>query len=323
MRAVSTNEIFDESKSLIIDLYTHRYLEAPARATAEIRMYHIPISVQTPPNKQLIKDEVELLSEKQYIPEQKKQCPTCGQARPLYGERTIQCLECWSIAMTMVWKSFPTQVTNFQQIVQTSLRVPDFLQYTTKESWFASIIAATVREVVASTRLQLQQFKRSNYITEQYWSSPKKNFLAAEIGCVHCGYTLPFQDQWIWSADTSDWTNGFCPSCKLYDEGYQTVWGMPSEEYAMWQDQYSTPKYFHRTIARYGALALLLVSTSHEWVKYIKLMTPRTIGTSNKLTSKFFGHVDAFRHKAKTLQDLGIKLGAKPCLHISGRPQPH
>lgn len=306
MRAVSTETIYDETRPLIQELYTNRYLENPRRALAEIRLYHLPIVAEGVP---LIRDEYQLLFEKQYIPKPKQPCPSCNQVRPLYGEHTLQCLECWSITVNLIWRTFPIEVTNFQQIVNSPNYIQKYLHYVFEETWAKNIIAATVKELIAATRAALHSYKRTEHIVQTCWSTPKKNFLASEIGCLHCGYTLPYKDEWIWSADTSNWTNGYCPACRAYDRAYQEIWGMPPKEYAIWQDSYGIPAKFHRTIARYGALSLLLVSTSSEWTKYVRAIVPSTESSKSlDIRTEYVGHVSTFLVKAKSLNDLGIKL---------------
>lgn len=167
MRAVSTETIYDETRPLIQELYTNRYLENPRRALAEIRLYHLPIVAEGVP---LIRDEYQLLFEKQYIPKPKQPCPSCNQVRPLYGEHTLQCLECWSITVNLIWRTFPIEVTNFQQIVNSPNYIQKYLHYVFEETWAKNIIAATVKELIAATRAALHSYKRTEHIVQTCWA---------------------------------------------------------------------------------------------------------------------------------------------------------
>lgn len=309
MRAMSTDYIVDENKPLIQELYMTRMELNFHRALQEIRLFHLPI--QVPPKYNLTPmTEEDLMVEQQLKIHLKLQCPVCTSVRPLYGQHTLMCLECWSLYVSSLWKDFPIKVNSFAQIVNSPTYIPDYLQFLLKEDWIKHIVAATLKELVAASRQQLHFYPHTSKETIHGWTSPKKTFMAMEFGCRECGFKYPYKDNWLWSADLSDWRNGFCPRCTELDTGYPEVWNMNAKEYAEWQDSFAIPSRLHRTMARYGALSLLLVSTNYKWVRFVVSVVPNSPHNMTLYNvSKRLGNIHrTVGIKAKSLRDINLDL---------------
>lgn len=309
MRSISTQYLVDENKPLVQELYMARMEQNLARAVQEIRLYHLPVQIPqkySPPQVA----EYLLMAENSTKTITKATCPMCLAVRPLYGQHTQMCLECWSRYIAALWKDYPIGVNSFVQIINSPSYVPEPLQFILKEDWTKRIMAATLKELITSTRLQLHSYPHSEKEILYGWTSPKKAFMAMEHGCNACGYKYPYKDSWLWSADLSDWRNGFCPKCSDLDTGYSSMWNLSARDYANWQDSYAVPSKLHRTMARYGSLSLLLVSTHHLWVRFIVTTMPNS--PNNMILYKKQSRLGNIHRttglKAKSLADLNLKI---------------
>jgi hypothetical protein len=318
---MNTSTIFDDSKQLISDLYAARLgdmdINVPEiqRAVLELKLYHLPPLHEIPAkirNRVALRPEVSLFQESELLIMNKAACPSCFNVRPLYGEHTVMCLECWSAFLHALWKDFPVRIQNWTQILNCTSYIPDTLLFITKESWAGTIEASTLKELLAGSRAALRYHPITTKTAVECWTTPKKAFLIQEIGCLHCKAKPDFREVgWLWSADFSDWMNGYCPLCIDIAPTHQTVWGMTDNEYRIWQDSYTNTQKMQRTIARYGALSLLLVSTSANWANYITKVVPHATAYSllhqgTRLSPSPLGHLHHTR--AHTLSELSINL---------------
>lgn len=309
MRSISTNYLVDENKPLIQELYFARMEQNLQRAVQEIRMYHLPVQIPQKYNPPQIA-EYSLMSENSTKIIHRAECQMCLSTRPLYGQHTLMCLECWSRFIAALWKDYPVSVNSFIQIINSPAYVPEPLQFILKEDWTKRIMAATLKELVACARHQLHEYPHREKEIQYGWTSPKKALMAMEYGCKGCGYKYPYKDSWLWSADLSDWRNGFCPKCTDLDTGFASMWNLSSREYADWQDSYAVPSKLHRTAARYGTISLLLVSAHHLWVRFIVTTMPNS--PNNMILYKEQSRLGNIHRttglKAKSLSDLNLKI---------------
>jgi len=320
MKVTSTDYIIDDSRALIQELYQTRLEDNLTRAYLEIKMYHLPIKVTLPYSKipqQL--PEYAIFSEKHYTHQNKYICQECQQTKPLYGEHAShqKCLECWSKLFIDLWKEFPVKVRNFGQILNTPQYIPSRRAHIMRESWIHQVVAATQVELVSAVRALLRFHPKMSSTVDTVWTTPKKAFMAMEYGCIMCGKKHPHDQDWMWSAQLPGWTNGYCPNCCDMDRSLPNVWGLSLEKYYAWQDEYTTAMRMHRTIARYGALSLLLVNTTPQWVHYIANTVPHNAQASAALyydTSRpAIGRIFPPVRAAKSLRDL--KLNVKDILN--------
>jgi hypothetical protein len=321
MKTMNTATIFDDSKQLLSDLYAARLgdmdITVPEiqRAVLELKLYHLPPINEVPMrirNRVALRQEIELFRESEVIVMNKSECPSCFAHRPLYGEKTIMCLECWSAFLHALWKDFPIRINNWMQIMNCSSYIADNLKFITFEPWARSIEATTIKELLAAARHQLRYYPTRSKTSVECWTTPKKALLVMEKGCLSCGAKPDFRDVgWLWSADFSDWSNGYCPLCVDIDPVHSTVWGMSEQEYRRWQDSYTETRILQRTIARYGALSLLLINTSAHWANYITKVVPHATASQTRLMGNNIHPKpihDLHHTKARTLADLGISL---------------
>lgn len=330
MKIINNISIYDESKQLLFDLYESRLeggLTEPLarRAMLELKMYHLPpVNLVAPKDRAriYIVPELELFNNIERHITHKTECPSCFLTRPLYGAQTEMCLECWSIALAECWRTFPLPVNNWTQVINCKSYVPSHLLFLFKEPWIYGIETSTSKELIALARFELR-FYQTGVLSEvtEYWTTPKKTFMILEIGCLHCKKQPTFREiDWFWTADYNDWSNGYCPECKDFDPIHSTMWGMTSKEYAVWQDSYTTVTKLQRTIARYGAIALLLVSPDAQWANYVTKVVPHH---SDKramdmlILPKPIGNI--YLAKVNSLKELGINL--EDLLGIKARQQ--
>lgn len=318
MKTMNTSTIFDNSKSLVNELYQARLgdmdIAVPEvqRAILELKLYHLPPIYDVPQkirNRVALRSEVDLFKESEIAVYNKSQCSSCFTRKPLYGMHTTMCLECWTLHLQTLWRDFPIRINNWAQILNCSSYIPANYLFITKEPWAKNVEASTIKELIAGARNQLRFFPVSTRQSVECWTTPKKAFLIQELGCIKCGARPDFREVgWLWSADFSDWSNGYCPMCIDIDPCHQGVWGMSDQEYRAWQDSYTESRLMQRTIARYGALSLLLVSTSAHWANYVTKVVPhnhgRPIGSiiANKPIH------DMMHSKAKSISDLGLSI---------------
>ena len=305
---ISTENIFDESRVLLHDLYESRLELAPIRAKIETRMYHLPTGIAFSGAPQC--SEVDLLRQEHISSTSSRDtCKWCNQVRPLYGVHSSMCLECWSIHVSLLWREFPVRIQNWTQIISCASYIQPQYMFILNEPGVKMIKAATLRELIQEFRKCICLHPRSSLSTIEVWSTPKKAFMAMEVGCVSCGKHMD-RDQWLWSADASSWGNGYCPSCRSRDPRLDKVWDLTDAEYRGWQNSYTTQRLLQRTIARYGSLSLLLVSPGHDWARYVSKVVPHDDKMRYRgggvLTPKAIGSIHS--SGAKTLDQLGIDL---------------
>ena len=151
------------------------------------------------------------------------------------------------------------------------------------------------------TQRRLYQLARNP--AAPHYTSPKALFMAAEYGCALCRRTVPFQ----WDGHLDDWEEGVCPDCQQrrmpYSEWAAAIteapnvprnylitapayphkqctycnttqhpyafWGMCTQCYTKFQDRYLNASIIERITYSIGPLALLLVRTDSEWLKYL------------------------------------------------------
>jgi len=321
MKTMNTSTIFDESKSLLSDLYSTRLGDMDVtvpeiqRAVLELKMYHLPPMYEVEAkirNRVALRPEISLFTENEVSVLNRATCQSCYNTKPLYGEHTIMCLECWSAFFHSIWKDFPIRIQNWTQILNCTSYIPDNLKFITQESWVRQITATTLKELQQEARQQLRFFPHTTKTSVECWTTPKKAFLVQELGCKQCFYTPNFKEVgWLWSADFSDWTNGYCPNCIDMDPSHNTIWGFTEQDYRQWQDSYTSAKKMQRTIARYGALSLLLVSPSANWANYITKIVPHVTAYSQRtrgsqILPETIGSL--FTSRAHTLNELNINL---------------
>lgn len=315
MKVMNTTTIYDNSKALLADLYQERVTQEPQRAILELKLYHLPpyydldLRIR---NGVALRPEVDLFKESETTVFNKSQCQSCFQTKPLYGEQTVMCLECWSLSIHALWKDFPIRVSNWTQIMNCTNYIPDSFKYIAQEAWAKTIEATTIKELLQVARTAIRFYPFTSKKSVECWTSPKKSLLVQEVGCLGCGHTPDFREVgWLWSADFSDWTNGYCPLCVDLTPATQQIWGMNEQQYRQWQDSYSQVHKMQRTVARYGALSLLLISPSANWANYITKIVPHATAQAVRLTgTEVHARPLANIHqtKAKSLSDLNLDL---------------
>lgn len=324
MKTINTQTIFDNSKQPLYELYENRLgdgeydLARPEvqRAILELKTYHLPPLYNIPSlfrNKVALRPEIALFSSSECVVHSRLECPRCNAYKPLYGHLTHMCLECWAIHLAELWKKFPIRATSIAQIRECTMYVPGHLSFFLEEPWFHTLDATTLRDLQQQARLSLRLHPRASRVSTDVWTTPKKTFLVLELGCKHCGYIPDWKSAgWFWSADFSEWTNGYCPDCKDHDRSHSTVWGMDEREYRHWQESFTATRKLHRTLERYGALSLLLVSPSPNWTNYITRIVPHATRPSQlefKPGATLANKVgDLYKTKAKSLEDLSLKI---------------
>ena len=143
MKLFNTSTIYDESKAMISELYEQRLLVSADRAILELKTYHLP-GPDIRGSKLSLIPEIAFIREHDVHTASRGVCPSCQATRNLYGEHTVLCLECWSLAVSAMWKEFPIRIHNWTQIMNCKSYMPTHLSFIAKEPWASTVVATTV-----------------------------------------------------------------------------------------------------------------------------------------------------------------------------------
>lgn len=283
MRFFDTRRIIDSNRSPLTDLYEGRInqqlhrltvddIDEPniMRALLELRTWHLPPLFDVP---QAVRARVRSIQEKTLLHPttpiiNTTLCTDCGHPRQTYGQ-PARCLPCWDILTRSLWVTGSGSAHAQDVAQQLNLPTLDRIHLVASLSDFIQW---------SHTILRLQPTATHTHAPVDSWSSPKKNFLAMEVGCTHPGCTTKLThnaETWLYSEDSENWSEGLCEShARQTSYPAHYIWGMHPATYQEWQQSYTAPIKLHRTAQRYGAIALLLVSQEYHWVKLLSQLLP-------------------------------------------------